>query len=205
MRVNTITLIGPTAIFAAMALTGCERTLVYGERTGTNLGINVDAAKSRPIEVNFGLKRDVVGVIPGSGQIAPKGEAVNLFSRFGLVYEEGNAGLFGGKLTVSTAFASGAAAVEIAEGKEAEAAVAAIVRPIEFTLSSDLAQREAITALFNYTGQSVINAETYLAIAEAKGLVVSSGPDPNTRAVGTIANPENGTGNISIARFLKLD
>jgi hypothetical protein len=197
---------GLALALATCALTGCERTLVFGERTGANLGIKVDAAKSRPIEVNAGVKRDVIGIIPGTRQSAPKGEAVNLFSRFGLLYEEGEAGrLFDGKWTVRTAFASGAAAVAIAGGEQAPAAVAAIVRPIEFTLTDDPIEREAIAALFDYTGQSVANAETYLVLAEARGLAISAGSDPNSQAVGTIANPDNGAGNVSIAQFLELD
>lgn len=103
------------AALLATSLTGCG-TLLYGERTGFNLGIYVNDELSRPIEVNAGLKRSVGVVAPPLGESedgTPQTEAVSMFSGFDLGRERGQ-GPLQGKLFIATAFATGAAALELA-------------------------------------------------------------------------------------------
>lgn len=124
--------------FAAMAfaLTACENTLIYAERTGFNLAIYANENPATPLEVNGGLKRSVVGLVPptkvkkenetSSGESRAEGEAVSMFSGFRLTYDEGE-GPFAGDLSIRTQFASGVAAITIANGQEPAEAVKKIV------------------------------------------------------------------------------
>lgn len=98
----------------ALVLAGCGDTLIYGERTGFNMAVSVDATRSLPIEVNIGMRRSVVAAVPpleGTNQAdgKPQGDAVNMLSFFDLGYKEEATGL-GGDLTIGTQFISGKSA-----------------------------------------------------------------------------------------------
>lgn len=121
---------------AAFALSACGNTLVFAERTGFNLAIQVNDDPATPVQVNAGLKRSVVGLVPPSKTLKEEtnkgsradGEAVSMFSGFRLEYEEGATGLFQGDLSIRTQFASGMAARYIAGRKDAKQVVAKIVK-----------------------------------------------------------------------------
>ena len=111
------------AALAVLTAGGCSRTLVFAERDGVNMAIRADAARSPPLEVNFGLNR-VVGTSvppiaekPGSGGVTePRGQAVNMISGFQVL----SAKIDPKKpadvdLTIRSHFASGSAAEAIAE------------------------------------------------------------------------------------------
>lgn len=113
------------AIIMAAALNGCSDALVFGEKSGFNLAINVNDDPSTPIHVNAGFERKVGTVVPplevtkdDKGHSAASGEAVSLFSGFQLKYDEpGIPTPFSGKLTIRTQFASGLAAQDISNNQ----------------------------------------------------------------------------------------
>jgi hypothetical protein len=112
---------GPATFACTLALvfsvTGCGRTLVFGERDGLNFAIRADSASQPPLEVNFGLDRTVGTIIPPAAQVdgRPVGEVVNMFAGFQIDRDDtGTPTPLGVKLRVATQFASGAAAVSIA-------------------------------------------------------------------------------------------
>ena len=77
---------------ALVFVSGCERALVFADRTGVNLAVRSDMAEGSPLEVNAGLKRRVVGFVPAKGESEdgrPSGEAVNMVSRFDLKRTKG--------------------------------------------------------------------------------------------------------------------
>lgn len=125
------------AIFLLLA-SGCGNTLLYSEGTGFNLGIKVNDHPSTPIDVNFGLERELAGVIPAKGNIetdaysvkGPSGEAASLISGFDLRYVNDQGEVikkpFGGTLKIRTQFVSGKAATTIAGGKKATQSLKAI-------------------------------------------------------------------------------
>lgn len=193
-----------TFLLALPIVSGCERALVYGDRSGFNLAIRSDPAESAPLEVNAGLQRRVIGFVPASesDQNAPaKGEAVNMFSRFDLKQHRDSNTVFGGKLTIGTAFASGQAALYVAEKPEV---VAAITGSPEFTLTDVPEDRGVANKLYTFASSSADNARKYLELAAARGLIVSPGLTLNAQAVGTITNPKNSEGNKLIANELNL-
>ena len=103
-------------IILPATLQGCSNTLVYGEQSGFNLGVKVDPKKSSPLKVNAGLERTVITNSPPkeSDDGKAKGEAASMFSNFDLQYEKDTNPLQG-KLTIQTRFASGNAALAIAD------------------------------------------------------------------------------------------
>lgn len=182
---------------------GCTKTLVYGERSGFNLSIIADPAQSLPIQVNGGLQRRVVGIIPGSkdaDENGAKGEAVNMFSRFDLDYDENSESVFRGDLTVNSAFASGAAALAIADKEQI---VAALVGR-KFSFDDDAEIKAAQQALINYVGPSEDNSKIYLGVAELQGLAIPTEGDVNSRAIRGVLQPTNRSANVKIARALNL-
>lgn len=102
----------------AAPLTGCGRTLVFGERDGVNLSIRANASSTPPLEVNFGLDRVVATIVPPAGESnsRPIGEAVNMFAGFQVErYSDLNPTKpLGIDLQITTQFASGDAAVSVA-------------------------------------------------------------------------------------------
>jgi len=109
----------------ALFVSACENTLIYAERTGFNLGIAVNDDPSTPVHVNAGLKRTVVSVVPPretgrtfTGASVPKADSVSMFSGFRLQYDQGD-GFFQGNLRIRTQFASGQAAINLADDVQA--------------------------------------------------------------------------------------
>jgi len=103
-----------------LLLTGCNDTVIYGEREGFNLTISANESASSPIEANAGLRRTMGALVPATstaktdnGQTRATGQAVSLLSGFDLAYEPGTVNVFGGKITIGTQFASGDAATAI--------------------------------------------------------------------------------------------
>lgn len=126
---------GMIVVLAGLLVGACENSLIYGERTGFNLAIQVNDDPATPLNVNAGFQRTVAALVPptqesqeDNGRKIARGEAVNMFSGFRLEYIEGETTVFGGTLTIRTQFASGAAAKNIASGKNADKAVAQIVQ-----------------------------------------------------------------------------
>ncbi|HEY7608214.1 MAG TPA: hypothetical protein VIF14_03200, partial [Alphaproteobacteria bacterium] len=102
---------------------GCTDTLFFAERSSFKLGIHVNDNPVTPLQVNAGAKRTVIALAPPlavrkeGNRDRPVGEAVNLFSGFDLQYDKPEtwASPFTGTLTIKTQFASGAAAVALAD------------------------------------------------------------------------------------------
>jgi len=118
----------------ATGLAACQPALIYGERTSFNLAaVQVNDNVSEPVRINFGLLRSVATAAPPRGGMAgerpvdPKsdkntdrtanGEAVSVLSNFHL--EDSGAGsslpLVSDELTIRTRFASGEAAISVAD------------------------------------------------------------------------------------------
>jgi hypothetical protein len=102
----------------AVLVTGCGRTLVFGERDGVNFAVRANGASAPPIEVNFGLDRVIATIVPPAGESGsqPSGEAVNMFAGF-QVERPNNPDLtkpVAADLKIDTQFASGAAAKSVA-------------------------------------------------------------------------------------------
>jgi len=124
-----------------LALGGCGKTLVFGERSGVNIALRFDTDRPPPVEVNIGLERRVGTIVPPTRYARnnePSGDAVSMFSGFQVEsFDEpisiptasvptSAAGPFNVDVLIGTQFASGAAAVEIAKGDPG--VVAAIVK-----------------------------------------------------------------------------
>ncbi len=112
-----------------IALGGCGKTLVFGERSGVNIALRVNADRPPPVEVNFGLDRLVGVIVPPtrySRNNDPSGDAVSMFSGFQVEsfenpiefksISESGSPLSKVDVLIGTQFASGAAAVEVAKG-----------------------------------------------------------------------------------------
>jgi hypothetical protein len=123
--VARVAIFPPIILFSLMA---CENTLFYGDRTGFNLSIHVNDDPTTPLRVNAGLERSAVAFVPPThSSDEADGEAVNLYSGFKLLYTE-EPTAFSDTLTIRTQFASGAAALKIAEGDKTALAVSQIVQ-----------------------------------------------------------------------------
>ena len=133
------TLVGRPLVLmvTATGLAACQPALIYGERTSFNLAaVQVNDNVSEPVRINFGLLRSVATAAPPRGGMAgerpttpvdPKsdkktdgtanGEAVSVLSNFHL--EDSGAGsslpLVSDELTIRTRFASGEAAISVAD------------------------------------------------------------------------------------------
>lgn len=118
-------------VLLTIALGGCGKTLVFGERSGVNIALRVNADRPPPVEVNIGLERQVGAIVPPtrvSRNNDPSGDAVSMFSGFQVesfddpisikpaTAPKTAAGPFNVDVLIGTQFASGAAAVEIAKG-----------------------------------------------------------------------------------------
>lgn len=90
---------------AILLASGCTN-LMYGERTGFNLGMFVNSDPAKPVKINAGLERSVGTVAP---PVSSDGESVSMVSHFSLTQTEGY-NLLNEELTISTDFASGEAA-----------------------------------------------------------------------------------------------
>ncbi|MEM9043347.1 MAG: hypothetical protein AAGC81_01540 [Pseudomonadota bacterium] len=199
-----------TILASVVLMAGCTRdTLVYAERSGFNVAITVDPAESLPVEVNAGLKRRVVGVIPPIREPDPEtsrvnGEAVNMFSRFDLIYDENESGVLLGTHRISTAFASGAAALEIAKRDDAEEFVEAITDPIRVSLSADPEDVRVRRALTRYVQDTDNKRTTYLALAVTAGIAINQDVPPASQAMIAISDANNAEKNKVIAGQLGL-
>ncbi|MCP5086393.1 MAG: hypothetical protein GY952_06285 [Rhodobacteraceae bacterium] len=197
-----------TLIVGAVLLTGCNRTMVFGENTGFNLGVSVDAAKSLPVEVNTGFKRQVVGIIPSSEDPVngrARGESTSMISRFQLGQERKTEGdPFDNRITISSAFASGKAAVTvIEESEDPVAAVNAIVQAKKLTASTEPTDVAVRQRLVNFVNTSNVNLQTYLAMAEQENLTVLAGLPAEARAANAIIDQANTQGNKKILKRLQ--
>jgi hypothetical protein len=133
------------AALILLAACGCSRTLVFAEREGVNLSIRADAARTPPLEVNFGFNRVVGTTVPpaaeeGQGPNAqPRGQAVNMFSGFRVMSAGINTAMpLNVDMQISTQFASGAAAIAIADNPAAVAALVSLSDGPVTTTRSDL-------------------------------------------------------------------
>ena len=182
---------------------GCDRALVYGDRSGLNIAIRSDPAEGAPLEVNTGFQRRVVGFVPAKGRTADgkaDGEAVDMASRYDMRRTAGEKGPFSDKIEIKTAFASGKAANAARDDpKVAEA----ILSAPQFAISNDPGERAVNNALIMYVSQSISNAEAYLALARAGNLRVYPGATATTSAYGTITDGKNAAGNAQISQMLK--
>ena len=148
--------LGLLAGFCIMGLAACGDTLVYGERTGYNLAIEVNQDPETPVNVNLGLRRTVVSVVPPvatesgqGGQSRPKGEAVSMISGFFLsdIDSENPLQL---DLRIRSQFASGNAAVLVSGNPDVVRAIA----DVDFQRSADfvsLATRNRVDRLLSET------------------------------------------------------
>lgn len=110
-----------------VALAGCGQTLLFAERSGVNLSVRADTASSPPLEVNFGLVRTVATVVPPAAEAAgrPQGQAVAMVSGFRVERYGETKDLRGAQvdLRIATQFASGDAAVAVAQSPSTVAAI----------------------------------------------------------------------------------
>lgn len=127
---------GASWLMPLLLLAGCGQTLAFAERDGVNFSLRADGAVRPPLEINFGLNRNVGSVVPPTAEASgrPRGEAVNMFAgfqveRFGTTQIIGPLNI---DLRIGTQFASGAAALAVANNP---AVVRQIVttRPIRVT------------------------------------------------------------------------
>jgi hypothetical protein len=112
---------------ASLPLAACSSNVIFLERSGFNLAVNVNDDPTTPVEVNAGLNRTIVALVPPSGgqdaNKTPEGEAVNLLSGYDLQYNKSTTSALQGKLTIRTQFASGAAALAASTDAKAVAKV----------------------------------------------------------------------------------
>ncbi|CUH99169.1 hypothetical protein [Leisingera aquaemixtae] len=194
--------------FVGLCLMACSNdALVYGERTGFNLAIRSDTAESAPVEVNAGIQRRVVSFVPPTKRDSEgnaKGEGVTMISRFDLRRSPGQSGPFSDTVRIRTSFLSGRAATR--EDVATPDVVAEVVKPPSFALSSDAATSSAQQLLIQYVGSSPSSPsiQTYLNLAEQRGLAVPALPSPSMRALGAITEPANAAANRQIAVDLGL-
>jgi hypothetical protein len=131
-------------------LAGCVPALIYGERTSLSIAsVNVNDDVAEPVRVHVGFRRTVGTLAPArggnaretsdtersakgtvspdysEGKAIPGGDSVSVFSNFHLTYTpptDGNPNLFDANdLRIKTKFASGVAAIKIADSPAAVA------------------------------------------------------------------------------------
>ncbi|MCB0833150.1 MAG: hypothetical protein KDC45_06785 [Bacteroidetes bacterium] len=157
-------------IFGLMAslLFGCTQNLVFGERTGFNLGISVNDEAAVPLEVNAGLKRSVVGLIPPKrervdedGNATADDEAVSLLSGFDLKYDSNDTNALAGTLVIQTRIASGIAAINLAGGQNATLRTSAGDPQMrEFSAGSDQASTQSPKHLVEAMNRFIMGNKT---------------------------------------------
>jgi hypothetical protein len=115
---STILLSG---IFLVAQLSGCSNYLIFSERTSFNLAIDVNTDPAVPLKVNAGFDRIIVAMVPSRHETttehvgtAADDEAVSLISTFNLNYEDTLPTHIFGNLFITTGFASGQAAINLA-------------------------------------------------------------------------------------------
>lgn len=203
---------GVLGLACSIALAGCDRALVYGDRSGFNLAIRQDVTEGSPLEVNAGLQRRVISYVPPRGLDAngnPTGEAANMLARYDYKRTPGTLekGPFSGKFRLSTSFASGTAAKIAANDSKAAAKITqrpAYLDEPDGSFSKVPQENDRQTALLKYISQSEGHVRAYLALAQAEGLPASGQQTERTRAQETIFRPENAAGNKRIAAKLNL-
>ena len=185
----------------------CERTMVFGESTGLNIGVSVDAAKGTPVEVNTGFKRQVVGIVPSSQNRQgdrTKGEATSMISRFEIGHQGGaDTNEFNNKVTIRSAFASGEAAVNVIGNDKATEIVNSILGPTPLVASRDPENVSTRSALGNFISKSDANQSLYLTLAQKYNLTVPAGVPPEIQVANAVVNPDNASGNEKILKELK--
>ena len=127
-----------------------------------------------------------------------------MFSRFDLSYLESDLGALFGTHRVSTAFASGGAALAIAGNRNAEEIVTAIVKPVDITLSNTPENAKVRRALTKYIRATDPQRDVYLALAQTAGIKLDTSIPPDLRAMVAIADPVNADKNLQIADQLDL-
>lgn len=192
-----------SALLVTTLITGCDRALVFGDRTGFNLAIRSDTVKGEPLEVNVGLRRQVVGFVPPQGRKDGRadGEAVNMFARTDIRRTEKTTSPLDDKILIRSKFASGAAALAAENNPKA---AAAIEKAPKFVQTSDPSDQAVNTKLLNYISQGQPQAEKYLDKAKAEGLSVSKRPDAISSAIETVIDPKNTAGNRKILPTLNI-
>lgn len=195
-----------TTLVASIVLTsGCQRALVYGDRTGFNLAVRTDPAKADILEVNTGLQREVVGFVPPQAHTADgnaDGEAVNMISRTDIRRTRASDGNpFNDNIKIHSAFISGAATVEAPENSKL---IRTVIDAPKFVQTADAADRAVNTKLLNFTSQGTEQALRYLGEAKTQGLTISVRSEPIASAFETIVDPRNSVGNRRILSDLNL-
>jgi hypothetical protein len=149
------------AIAVAVSVAGCGRTLVFAERSGVNIAVRANATSAPPIEANFGLNRTIATIVPPAGQVGnnrPDGDAVSMFAGFQVdnTLDPAVAPLKA-DLQISTQFASGNAAIEVANRPTI---VAAIVNPAagERIVARMEAQTVVIIAAISCDGKTLVTS-----------------------------------------------
>ena len=123
---RTAILVRPIALaglaLVSLSLIGCDRHMVFAERTGFNMLVSAGQDVDRPLAVNIGLERRILAFSPPTkgfaydenGRKQAKGDAASLLSGFEMQYKKGG-NLFDGQVSINTQFASGMAAREAAK------------------------------------------------------------------------------------------
>lgn len=167
---------------ALSTLAACQPGLLYGERTSFNLAsvhLNDDAAE--PVRINFGFRRSIATVAPpfdvdangGRGS----GESASVFSSFELA--DGDwIGIVPGPLTIRTRFASGAAAVALAEKPDVVKALMNSGRTIDQDSPLVAAQKGRLISCFAQSN----DANLIRTAAGILGVTVTEGSTRGTRS-----------------------
>lgn len=182
-----------SVLLLAALLGGCTDTLVYGERTGVNLAVRTDAAEGHPLEVNVGLQRRVVGIVPDSS--VKGGEAVNMISSFGLE-RTGEGNPLEANVTISGSFASGEAAKNVARN---DRSVEAIFNLPGVRGSDDPQEISTTNKILNWVGTDVARAEEYVRFMRASGVQFEDAPRPQATASRLAVDERNAALNLKFA------
>lgn len=202
----------------AVVVSGCApnttRNLVFGERTGLNVGISVDPAKASPFEFNTGFRRQVVGIIPSSkidAQGRADGEAANMISHFELQQKEDKDGNpFNSEIAMRGAFISGQAALALVKDDDTTKLNNVINKVADSRVTvvtggntrDEINIEDALVAHIN--SDPAVNAPDYLRRAKEVGLIIAPHSLPQISAVLTAKDGRNAAGNKKIFGDLNL-
>lgn len=156
-------------LLAAMLVAGCADGLVYGERTSFDLAsVRLNDDPSEPVSVKLGFNRSVAMAAPAIGgrvedverkangneirRVTPEGESVSHFSSFTLKsvppFVRSTSGEQEALLDVQTRFASGQAAIAIADNPQVVAALMGL-RPLPLRDQETAALVQSLSACVN--------------------------------------------------------
>lgn len=185
---------------AFLILGACGDTLVFGERTGFNLAVRTDAAEGLPLEVNAGLQRRVLGLVPDTSEEGG-GEAVNMVSAFNLQRSGDDATPLSNTLVIESSFASGQAAIE---ASESTGAIEAIFDLPGVTASQKPPDISATGKILDWLNEDMTRATEYNDFLRSSGVQVQDGPSAFATATKMAVDSNNAAINLRFVSEKKL-